>query len=202
MRLLRAVLRRDGSEDERLARLLVVASLPAALIGFVLDQALEGKYGPEWLIGVMLIVFGVLLALADRLPERRAIGAIGARDALLMGSAQALALQPGVSRSGATMSMGRWLGLDRDAATRFSFLMSLPITGGAAAYEGIDLFVLGDGLPRAFAAPFAWGIVASAVTGFLAVWGLLRLIRTRSFAPFVVYRIVVGALVIGVALAR
>ena len=194
--------RRIDSEDERLAWLLVVASLPAALVGAVLDNALEGHYGPEWLVGVMLIVFGAVLWWADRLPQRRAADAFRVRDAVLMGSAQALALQPGVSRSGATISMGRWLGFERDAAARISFLMSLPITGGAAAYKMLDVFVAGDGLPPGFGPPFVWGIVASAITGFVAVWALLRLVRTRTFAPFVVYRFAAGLLIIAVGVAR
>jgi undecaprenyl-diphosphatase len=188
--------------DERLAVLLVVASLPAATIGAVLDSVFEGKYGPIWVIGVMLIVFGVVLWYADRLPERRDVTAFRLKDAVLMGFAQALALQPGVSRSGATISMGRGLGFDRDAATRISFLMSLPIIGGAGVYKALDVFVAGDGLPQGVATPFVAGFGASAITGFFAVWGLLRLVRTRSFAPFVWYRIVLGVVVIAVAALR
>ena len=194
--------RRGNDEQARLAWLLVVASMPAAVIGYALDSLLEGHYGPVWLIGVMLIVFGLVLGWTDRLPERRSLDTIDVRDALLMGAAQALALQPGVSRSGATMSMARFLGLDRDAAARFSFLMSLPIIGGVALYTAVDVFLAGDGLPPGFGGPFAWGVAASAVTGFLAVWGLLRLIRTATFAPFVVYRVVAGALVIAFAALR
>ena len=198
---LRALRKRSVEHtDERLAVLLVLASLPAATIGAVLDKLFEGKYGPIWIIGVMLIAFGGLLLWADRLPQRREIDAFRARDALAMGMAQALALQPGVSRSGATITMGRWLGFERDAAARISFLMSLPITGGAAAYKAVDVFSSG-GLPPGFAAPFAWGIVASGVTGFVAVWGLLRLVTTRSFAPFVYYRVALGLVVIVTAAA-
>jgi len=86
--------------------------------------------------------------------------------------------------------------LERNAAARYSFLMSVPITGGAGVYKMLSVFVLGDGLPPGFAAPFFWGMVTSAVTGFIAVWGLMRLLRTRSFFPFVVYRIVLGLLVL------
>ena len=193
--------RRADEPDERLAVLLVVASVPAATIGAFLDRLLEGKYGPIWVIGVMLIVFGFVLLWADRLPERRAVETFRFRDAAFMGFAQAVALQPGVSRSGATISMGRWLGFERDAAARISFLMSLPITGGAAAYKTLDV-VAGEGIPASFVAPFAWGIVASGVTGFFAVWGLLRIVRTRSFAPFVWYRVALGVVVIGVAALR
>jgi len=187
------------TDDERLAVMLVVASLPAATIGAVLDRVFEGKYGPIWIVGVMLIIFGVVLWFADRLPERRPAAEFAVKDAVLMGFAQALALQPGVSRSGATISMGRWLGFDRDAATRISFLMSLPIIGGAGAYKAMDVFVAGDGLPAGMATPFAAGFVASAITGFIAVWGLLRLVRTRTFAPFVWYRVALGTVVIAVA---
>ncbi|HEV8115335.1 MAG TPA: undecaprenyl-diphosphate phosphatase, partial [Acidimicrobiales bacterium] len=112
-------------------------------------------------------------------------------DALLMGAGQAVALQPGVSRSGVTMTAGRLAGLGRDGAARFAFLMSLPITAGALVFKGVD--VAGEGgIPDGFAAPFVWGIIASGITGWLAVWGTLRLIKTRSFAPFVAYRVTVG----------
>jgi undecaprenyl-diphosphatase len=188
--------------DARLAWLLILASVPAALVGVVLDKVLEGHTGGFVLVGVMLIVFAVVLYLADRLIGVRKTGDFTARHALLMGAAQATALQPGVSRSGATISMGRFLGYERDAAARISFLMSVPITGGAGAYKALSVFLFGDGLPPGFAAPFFWGMVASGVTGFVAVWGLMRLIRTRTFLPFVVYRIVLGVFVIGVALTR
>jgi undecaprenyl-diphosphatase len=191
----------DDSES-RLAWLLLLASLPAATVGLVLDQVLEGHTGGFVLVGVMLIVFAVVLYLADRLVGVRAVTAFTARHALLMGTAQAVALQPGVSRSGATISMGRFLGYERDAAARISFLMSVPITGGVGLYKGVSVFVLGDGLPPGFAAPFFWGTVTSAVTGFIAVWGLMRLIRTGTFFPFVVYRIVLGVYVIGLAVNR
>ena len=193
--------RKIETTDERLAVLLIVASVPAATIGAVLDSVFDGRYGPIWIIGIMLIVFGAVLWWADRLPERHDVTQFRTRHALLMGMAQAMALQPGVSRSGATISMGRGLGFDRDSAARISFLMSLPITGGAAAYKALDLYTSG-GLPDAFIAPFLWGIVASGITGFFAVWALLRLVRTRSFAPFVFYRFIAGAVILVVAALR
>jgi undecaprenyl-diphosphatase len=199
----RSLVRRSiSSDDERLAWLLVVASLPAATVGLVLDAVLANRNGGFVIIGLMLIVFGFVLLAADRLPERREEDAFSLRDALLMGSAQAIALQPGVSRSGATISMGRWLGFDRNAAARISFLMAVPITGGLGLYKGLKLFLLDGGLPPGFGAPFVWGTVASGVTGFFAVSALLRLIRTRSFFPFVAYRTFAGLFVIAVALLR
>jgi undecaprenyl-diphosphatase len=122
-------------------------------------------------------------------------------DALIMGAGQAVALQPGVSRSGVTMTAGRLVGLGRDGAARFAFLMSLPITAGALVFKAVDVFGEG-GIPDGFIAPFAWGIVASGITGWLAVWGTLRLIRTRTFAPFVVYRVAVGIGVLVLYTAR
>lgn len=187
--------------DERLAWLLVIASLPAATVGIVVDKLLEGHAGPEWLIGVMLIVFGLVLLAADRLPAGNDLTDLGPRQALLMGLAQAAALQPGVSRSGATMSMGRWLGFDRASAARMSFLMSLPITAGVGLFKGLQV-ATGAGIPPGFAAPFAWGMLASALTGFAAVSALLRLIKHRSFTPFVVYRVIAGMFVIAFYLAR
>lgn len=181
--------------DERVAWLLLLSSLPAALVGVVLDSFVEEQLGVIWLIGVMLVVFGVVLLWADRLPGRRQEGGFRLREALLMGAAQALALQPGVSRSGATIAMGRWLGFERAAAARLSFLMALPIIGGAGLYKAATLGAEG-GLPPGLRAAFAWGTAASAVTGFAAVWGLLRFVRTRSFHPFVAYRVLAGTAVV------
>lgn len=189
--------RRIETDQQRLAWLLVIASLPAATIGFVLDSVLNVDRASPWSIAVMLIVFGVVLALADRLHGARSIETFDVRSALLMGFAQAAALQPGVSRSGATISMGRFLRFDRDAAVRISFLMSLPITAGAGLYKGLDVLNEG-GVPADFVPAFIWGMVTAAITGWVAVWGTLRLIRTRSFMPFVVYRVIAGVGVLAV----
>jgi undecaprenyl-diphosphatase len=193
--------RRVEGADEQMAWLLALASVPAAVVGAAVDAAFNGEYGPEWLVGVMLIAFGAVLWWADRLPSPRAETGFGRRDALLMGTAQALALQPGVSRSGATISMGRWLGFDRETAARISFLMSIPIILGAGVFKGAQVLA-GDGVPSAMLPAFGWGMLASAVTGFLAVWGLLRLVKRYSFAPFVAYRVVAGVAIIAVAVAR
>lgn len=110
-----------------------------------------------------------------------------------MGVGQALALQPGVSRSGATMTVGRMLGFDRESAARIAFLMSPIVIAGAGAYK-----LLGTDIPSSFACPFIIGAIASALTGWLAVWGTLKLVRTRNFAPFVVYRVLLGVTVLGI----
>ena len=187
--------------DERLAWLLVLSTVPAALVGVLFEGFIEERLGDPWLIGVMLIVFGLVLWWADRLPERRPEDAWRARDAVLMGVAQALALQPGVSRSGVTMSMARWLGFDRAAAARLSFLMSIPVIAGAVLLS-VGGLVADGGVPPGFGPAFFWGIVASAITGFIAVWLLLKAIRRLSLLPYVAYRVVAGTAVIAIYLAR
>jgi undecaprenyl-diphosphatase len=182
--------------DERLAWLLLLSAIPGAIVGAALENTIDEHLGQIWLIATFLIVFGLVLAVADRMSGHREKGEYGRRDAVIMGAAQAVALSPGVSRSGITITAGRWLGFERDAAARLSFLMSLPITGGAALYKGAKLAA--DGLPPGTAAAFAWGIVASAITGLVAVWLVLHLVRTRSFLPFVVYRVLAGVAVLAV----
>jgi undecaprenyl-diphosphatase len=195
VRIGRAAFRAPRSSDGRLGWLLLLSAVPAAVTGALFADSIEENTDQIWLIAVMLIVGGLLLALADGTRGKRTIDEVSLKDALCMGAGQALALQPGVSRSGVTITVGRFVGLGRDGAARFAFLMSLPITTGALLFKGFD--VQGEGgIPADFRAPFFWGIVASAITGYIAVWGTLRLLRTRSFAPFVLYRLVLGASVL------
>lgn len=186
-------------EDGRMAWLLVLSAVPAALIGAALNSAIEGLDDEYGLIGLMLIVFGLVLYWADHLPAERPMTSFGVRDALFMGMGQALALQPGVSRSGVTISVGRWLRLDRDAATRISFLMSLPVIAGAGLFQFAKVQAEG-GIPPGFTAPFLWGMASAAVSGWVAVWGTLKLVTTRTFTPFVVYRVLLGLVVIGLVI--
>jgi undecaprenyl-diphosphatase len=183
------------SVDERLAWLLLLSAFPAAVTGAVLNNFIEDYLGKPVLIGIMLVVFGLVLFWADRLAGSRPADAFRGRDAVLMGAAQALALQPGVSRSGATITMARWLRFDREAAARLSFLMSLPITAGAALYESFEVGREG-GIERELIPPFVWGTIAAGVSGFFAIAWLLRLLRTHSFAPFVIYRVLAGTTVV------
>lgn len=182
--------------DQRLAWLLFLSALPGAVIGAGLESVIQEHLGQIWLIAVMLIVFGLVLLVADRLPSRLKEEDYGPREAITMGLAQAAALSPGVSRSGITITAGRFLGFDRNAAARLSFLMSIPITGGAALFKGADLAA--HGLPPGTAAAFFWGIVASGITGLAAVWLVLTVVRTRSFLPFVMYRVAAGLAVLAV----
>jgi undecaprenyl-diphosphatase len=186
--------------DARLAWLLVVSSIPAALAGAVLEKSIDDKLGKPVIIAISLIVFGLILAFADRLHGDRKLESYTMRDALTIGAAQILALNPGTSRSGITMSAGRAVGLSRDAAARASFLMSLPVTGGAVAYKMVKL--ASDGIPAGLKGAMVAGIIASCISGWVAVWGTLKLIRTRSFTPFVVYRVLAGLAVLAVAAGR
>jgi len=181
--------------DERIAWLLLLTAVPGAIVGALFSSIIEENLGDPILIGVNLILFALVLQWADGLAGARPTVQFQRRDAIGMGLAQALALAPGVSRSGATISAGRWLRFDRASAARLSFLMSIPITAGAALYKGAEMF-RGGGIPEGFGGAFFWGIVASMVSGFLAIALLLRYVRTHSFLPFVIYRVVLGTGVI------
>ena len=187
--------RANTTPDERIAWLLLLSAIPGAIVGAALNSVIEDNLGQPILIGVMLIVFGGVLYWADHLPGDRHQDDFRLRDALFMGGAQAIALQPGVSRSGVTITMGRWLEFDRQAAARISFLMSLPIIAGAGLYKGLEVATEG-GIDSDLVAPFLWGMVAAGVSGWLAISLLLRFLRTHSFTPFVIYRIVVGVAMI------
>lgn len=184
------VRRRPWTADGRIAWALVVSAVPAGVVGVLFEEQLRGA-DRIWLIAVMLIVFGVVLGFADRLRGTRGMQEFGWWPALAMGLGQALALQPGVSRSGATITVGRILGFSRDATARLAFLMSLPVIAGAGVLRFAEVSV-----PSSFWPPFVVGIVTSALTGYLAVWGTLVLVRTRTFGPFIAYRVVLGAAVL------
>lgn len=188
-----APLRRQPlANDGRIGWFLVASALPAGLVGVALVDQINNLEGIAT-IAVVMIVFGILLLLADRMPSGRGRDEFTLRDALLMGIGQALALQPGVSRSGAALTVSRLLGFERDAAVRLVFLMSLPVIAGAGLFS-----LLEADIPSTFFVPFVCGAFASAATGWVAVWGMLRLVRSHSFAPFVWYRLVLGLGVLGI----
>lgn len=180
--------------DGKLAWLFVLATLPAAAVGALFEDQIDTRLGTPLIIGISLIVFGIVLAIADRSLGRRTVGEFRARDALLVGAAQALALNPGTSRSGITMTAARFLGFNRDAAVRISFVMSIPVIFGAVVFKFAGM--IADGIPEGLTMPLIAGIVSSGLSGWLAVWGTIRIVRTRSFMPFVVYRLVLGSIVV------
>jgi undecaprenyl-diphosphatase len=185
--------RRMSTPDERIAWALVVGTIPGAIVGALFENVIQEKLGAPWLIAVMLVAFGIVLVVVDRIARSdRDFTSIGPKDGLLLGAAQALALQPGVSRSGVTITAARAMGLDRESAARFSFLLSLPIIAGAGAYKAIDLAQTGL---QGHAAEFVAGMAASAISGFVVIWGLLRYLKRHDFTVFLGYRVVLGAVV-------
>lgn len=188
----------EGDRDGKLAWIIVAATAPAVIVGGAGSGWIDDHLGEPWMIAIQLMFFALLLGAADRMPERKSLDGIGLRSGVLVGVAQVLALAPGTSRSGITITAGRALGFDRDAAARFSFLLLIPATAGAALLKGYE--AVKDGLPDGVAGPMIVGIIASAVTGYLAIAGLLRFVQTRSYDVFVGYRLVAG-LVVLVAIA-
>ncbi|HEV7760214.1 MAG TPA: undecaprenyl-diphosphate phosphatase [Acidimicrobiales bacterium] len=194
-RLVRAAILDPKRKDGRLAWLIALSAVPAAITGALLSSTIEDETDQIWVIAVMLIVGALALAWADGALGKRTIDEVTTKDAVIVGLAQAAALQPGVSRSGVTMTAGRFVGLGRDAAARFAFLMSLPVTAGALLFKFVDVQSDG-GVPDDMRNAFIVGIVTSAITGYIAVWGTLKLVRSHSFAPFVLYRIVLGVFIL------
>jgi undecaprenyl-diphosphatase len=186
--------RRIESSDERVAWYIVVATVPAAIAGAAGESFIEKKLGDPWQIAILLAVFAIILWLADRVPPRRSIENIGWRGALGVGLAQCLALMPGTSRSGVTITAGRFLKLNRDDAARLSFYLLIPIVFGAAVLKGAK--VAKDGLPPGSAGPFVVGMIAAAVVGLVAIWGLLGYVRRHTYTVFVVYRLALSAAIL------
>jgi len=191
-------LRPEGRSDPdgKLAWIVIVATIPAVIVGFLGEDLIDDNLGEPWMIAIQLIFFGLLLGIADRLPQSRETGSIKMRDGVIVGLAQALALAPGTSRSGVTITAARFLGLSRDAAARFSFLLLVPATGGAVVFKGAQ--AVRDGLPPDVAGPMVVGIIASGISGYFAIAGLIAFVRTRSYDVFVIYRVVIGLVILGV----
>ncbi len=179
-----------GHLDARMGWFIIVGSLPIVVLGVLLKDVIERDFRNLWIIATMLIVMGIVLGVADRFGSTdKQIKQLTLRDAALLGGAQALALVPGVSRSGATLSMGRALGYDREAATRYAFLLAIPAVVGAGLFE-LKEIPGGDN-------PYGWGptivaTVVSFVVGYAAIAWLLRYVTTRSYTPFVLYRVALG----------
>jgi undecaprenyl-diphosphatase len=186
--------RQVETADERIAWYVVVATVPAAIAGAAGESFIEKKLGDPWQIAILLAVFAIILWIADRVPPRRSIEDIGWKGALGVGLAQCLALMPGTSRSGVTITVGRFLKLGRDDAARLSFLLLIPIVFGAALLKGAK--VAADGLPPGSAGPFVVGMIAAAVVGLAAIWGLLGYVRRHTYSVFVVYRLALSAAIL------
>jgi undecaprenyl-diphosphatase len=187
--------RRVESPDERTAWAVVAATIPAAIVGAVGENVIAEHLGEPWQIAIFLALFGVLLYIADRSPQTRHMDDLGVRSAVAIGLAQTLALMPGVSRSGITITAGRFLRLDRDSAARFSFLLLVPITLGAVVYKGVGDVLLAD-LPPGMVGPFVVGTLASLGAGLIAITALLGYVRRHDYSLFVWYRLIAAAVVL------
>lgn len=191
----------------KLRNLIFISCVPAALLGVVLKKSRLTETSPvadAWFNGVLLVVAGLVLLWSDRVGRReREMSSVTLKDAMIVGCSQAIALFPGVSRSGATLTAGLFLGLTRESAARFSFLMSLPINIGATAYACYDDFKGGAGWEIIGATPgvMLLGIAASAASGFWAIGFLLNFLKKRDVMPFVVWRVIVAFIVWGLLAA-
>jgi len=181
-----------NTPSRRLPFLIIAATVPAAVIGKLFENQVEAIFRSNpLLIASFLVVFGLLLGVVDRVGRKRLVlDEITPTSAMVVGLLQCLALIPGVSRSGITITASLMLGFTRESAARFSFLISLPIVAGAALLKTLHLFK--HGIPAGEGIPMFVGIVFSAVTGYISVALLLRMVQKQSLAPFVWYRLIVG----------
>jgi len=181
--------------DARMGWLIILGTIPIVLVGYFLQEYIRGVFRSLWLVAIVLIVFGVLLGLVDALAKRtKGLTDLTYRDGLLYGLGQTLALVPGVSRSGATITVGRALGYERPAAARFAFLLAVPAVFGSGLYELTKLDEAahgGYGMTETVLATGVSFVVGLAVIAFLMKW-----ISKHSFLPFVIYRILLGAAII------
>ena len=182
--------------DARMGWLIIIGSVPIVLLGFFLQSLIRDQFRSLWIVATTLIVFGVLLGLADILGRNaKTLEQLNMRDGVVYGFAQALALIPGVSRSGGTITAGRLMGYDRPSAARYSFLLAVPAVFGSGFYE-LYSALKDDGtastpwVPTIIATVIAFGV------GYAVIAWLMRYIQTKSFLPFVVYRIGLGTLLV------
>ena len=182
--------KRSDKQMGRRAWLFVASALPAGVAGAIGEDWVTEKLGKPVMIAISLIVFGLVLLWADRLAGGRDENSFTTRDALFIGVAQVIALNPGTSRSGITITAARKFGFTRDAAARVSFLMSVPVIGGAVLFKLAKLAK--DGVPDGLMTPMIVGIVAAGISGWIAMWGMIRMLRNRNFNGFVAYRVIVG----------
>ena len=194
----------DVSRESKLAWLLILGTIPAGVAGYFLESAAEDTFREPVLVGAMLIIFSLPMYLAERLgTQGRALEGIGRLDALIMGIAQAMALIPGVSRSGNTISAGMLLGFRREEAATFVFLLSVPVIAAAGGKQIFDVLT-GDTQRSSLdneLLVYASGLITAAIVGYAAVAFLLRYLRFNTLRVFIIYRLVLGTLVLALAAA-
>ena len=193
----RAELTSEGKGQARMGWLIIVGSIPIVVLGYLGKDIITNDLRSLWLIASVMIIFGLILGYADKVGKsERTLDQLNSKHGILYGAAQALALVPGVSRSGATIAMGRLLGYTREAALRYSFLLALPAVFGSGLYELKDAFS-SDAAPNVFSIPET--LVATGVAfviGYIVIAWLLKFVSTKSFRPFIIYRVVLGSLIL------
>ena len=199
---LRQVVRRVelNSEEKGQARmgwLIIVGSIPIVVLGYLGRDIITNDLRSLWLIASVMIIFGVILGIADKYGKsEKTLQQLNTKHGLLYGAAQALALVPGVSRSGATIAMGRFLGYSRDAALRYSFLLAIPAVFGSGLYQLKDAFS-SSAAPNVFSIPETFAATAVAFgVGYVVIAWLLKFVSTKSFMPFIIYRIILGTILL------
>jgi undecaprenyl-diphosphatase len=198
----------DVGRDDELRRdpmllwLLAIATVPVAVFGFLFNKQAETAWRTPWVMGTMLIVIGIVMWVAENSGRMiRHLGSVNLPDAVIIGASQALAIIPGTSRSGITISTGLFRDLDRHAAARFSFLLSAPAIGGAVVKTLWDLHKQ-HVLKEILNATFFTGVAVSAITGAAVIAWFLHYLRRSSLRPFVYYRIIFGIIVLALAFIR
>ena len=182
-----------GSIDARMGWYVIIGTLPIGILGFTFAPVIETAARNLWLVATVLIVFGIVLGLVDRWGAKtKALEALNAKDGLLFGFGQALALIPGVSRSGATISVGLAMGYSRSAATRYAFLLAIPAVLASGLYEATKI---GSDVNAQWGQTFLATIIALTI-GYLVIAWLIRWVSTHSFLPFVIYRVVLGSILL------
>ena len=191
---MRAELGTEGKGQARMGWLIIVGSIPIVVLGYFGRDIITNDLRSLWLIATVMIVFGIILGIADKYGKsERSLSQLSTKHGLLYGAAQALALVPGVSRSGATIAMGRFLGYSREAALRYSFLLAIPAVFGSGFYQLKDAFS-SDAAPNVFSIPETLAATAVAfVIGYIVIAWLLKFVATKSFMPFIIYRVILGS---------
>jgi len=190
----RAELSTEEKGQARMGWLIIIGSIPIVVLGYFGRDIITNDLRSLWLIATVMIVFGVILGLADKYGKsERTLEQLNTKHGLLYGAAQALALVPGVSRSGATIAMGRFLGYSRNAALRYSFLLAIPAVFGSGLYQLKDAFSA-DAAPNVFSIPETFAATAVAFgVGYVVISWILKFVSTKSFMPFIIYRVVLGS---------
>lgn len=196
----KAWLTRDGSAEARLGNFIIIGSVPIVVLGYFGEDYITNNFRSLWLVAAALILFGLILGLADRIGRsEKTLAQLNTRDGLAYGLAQSLALIPGVSRSGATIALGRFLGYKREAALRYSFLLALPAVFGSGLYQ--LQAAVSENASSVYSLPeIFFATMTAFIVGYAVIAWLMKFIATKSFAPFVIYRVVLGTALL-VALA-